>query len=274
MSGVILAVPDRPECASDVLAAGENLARLVRTKRINVLVMRMPPEATIFVSEEVLTRAEAARRRAAEQGRADQIKKSFLGWSANLASRSGLVAEWCDIEGKPAALVDEWGRRSDFIVMGRPISRWLQPDHPALHTALFATDRPVLIAPPLASAQFGHRIAIAWRDDGRTLRAVLSVLRWAGDAEEIHVLTGVRDVAAPLSPPQILEEHGITATLHVLPITASEAFGEALLTKAHAIGADMLVMGAFVRSPVRNLILGGVTRHMLAHADLPVLMRH
>jgi nucleotide-binding universal stress UspA family protein len=274
MSGVILALPDRPECASDVLAAAEALAKLVHAKRINVLVMRMPPEATIFVSEEVLTREEAARRRTAEQGRADEIQKSFFGWSANLVSRSGLVAEWFDIEGKPEALVDEWGRRSDFIVMERPISRWLQPDHPALHAALFVTDRPVLIAPPRASARFGQRIAIAWRDDGRTIRAVLSVLRWAEDAEEIHVLTGVRDAATPPPLPQILEEHGLTATLHVLPITGSEAFGEALLTKAHAIGADTLVMGAFVRNPVRSLILGGVTRYMLAHADLPVLMRH
>jgi hypothetical protein len=46
------------------------------------------------------------------------------------------------------------------------------------------------------------------------------------------------------------------------------------LTKAHELGADMLVMGAYAHSPLREALLGGVTRHMLAHADLTVLMRH
>jgi hypothetical protein len=55
--------------------------------------------------------------------------------------------------------------------------------------------------------------------------------------------------------------------LHALPITGHQPFGETLLRTAHQLGADMLV------HPIRSLILGGVTRYMLAHADLPVLMR-
>jgi nucleotide-binding universal stress UspA family protein len=47
-----------------------------------------------------------------------------------------------------------------------------------------------------------------------------------------------------------------------------------LLDKAHDLSADLMVMGAYAHSPLRELVLGGVTRHMLAHADLPVLMRH
>ena len=54
----------------------------------------------------------------------------------------------------------------------------------------------------------------------------------------------------------------------------SEPFGQTLLNTAHQLGADMLVMGAYAHSPLRELILGGVTRYMLEHADLPVLMRH
>ena len=51
-------------------------------------------------------------------------------------------------------------------------------------------------------------------------------------------------------------------------------FGQALLDKVRELGADLLVMGAYAHSPLREALLGGVTRHMLAHADLPVLMRH
>ena len=61
--------------------------------------------------------------------------------------------------------------------------------------------------------------------------------------------------------------------MEVIPI-GETPFGSALLARAHALGADMLAMGAYAHSPLRELILGGVTRFMIAHADLPVLLRH
>jgi nucleotide-binding universal stress UspA family protein len=73
--------------------------------------------------------------------------------------------------------------------------------------------------------------------------------------------------------PLVFREHDIRADLHVLPI-GSGSFGEVLLEKVHQLGADLLVMGAYAHSPVREAILGGVTRSMLSRADLPVLMRH
>jgi nucleotide-binding universal stress UspA family protein len=73
--------------------------------------------------------------------------------------------------------------------------------------------------------------------------------------------------------PRVLLEHGISAQLHVLPI-GSEPFGRTLLDAVHRLPADLLVMGAYAHSPLRELILGGVTQYMLDHADLPVLMRH
>jgi nucleotide-binding universal stress UspA family protein len=51
-------------------------------------------------------------------------------------------------------------------------------------------------------------------------------------------------------------------------------FGKTLLDTAHRLSVDLLVMGAYAHSPLRELILGGVTNYMLAHADVPVLMRH
>jgi nucleotide-binding universal stress UspA family protein len=62
--------------------------------------------------------------------------------------------------------------------------------------------------------------------------------------------------------------------LHVIPITGEQVFGEMLLAKAHELACDMVVLGAYARHPMRSLVLGGVTRHMLAKADLPVFMRH
>ncbi len=141
-----------------------------------------------------------------------------------------------------------------------------------LRVALFTTDRPVLVVPAESSATFGRRVAIAWRDDGRATKAVLAALRCLTQAERVFVLAGTRGDAAPQMP-AILAEHGIAAELHALPIGAG-TFGVALLDKAHQLGADVLVMGAYQHSPLRQLLLGGVTRYMLSHADLPLLLRH
>jgi nucleotide-binding universal stress UspA family protein len=274
MSGVILVVPDRPETAPRLLAGAARLAEITGSGRINVLAIRTPPLSTIIPSEEILTAEQELRIRYEERQRADALRLIFDDWS-HAVSASNLATGWADIEGLADQLVDEWGRRADFIALKRPIDHQLDQERRAIHAALFDSGRPVLVipqeTPPLP---FGQRIAVAWRDDGRTIKAMLSGLRCAAKAEEIHVLAGTRDTAKPPRLPEILSEHGIPAELHVLPITGQQAFGEALLRAAHRLNADMLVMGAFARHPARSLILGGVTRHMLAHADLPVLMRH
>jgi nucleotide-binding universal stress UspA family protein len=102
---------------------------------------------------------------------------------------------------------------------------------------------------------------------------VLSSLPFLRQAEEVFVLAGTRLGADAPGTPAILTEHGITAELHVLPI-GSGSFGSALLHEAHELGADMMVMGAYQHSPIRERLLGGVTRFALTNADLPVLMRH
>ncbi len=144
--------------------------------------------------------------------------------------------------------------------------------------ALFGTDRPVLMMPPRRAipevdTTFGRHVAIAWRDEKQAHRAVLPALRWLAGAEQVHVLVGVRDTTHSVDVPPVLLEHELTASLHVLPIRPGP-FGQTLLDTAHRFGADLLVMGAYAHSLLRELVLGGVTRHMLAHADLPVLMRH
>ena len=168
-----------------------------------------------------MSRRDELRIREEEERRADALKRIYEAWSHS-APASDAVAEWIDVEGLADQLVDEWGRRADFIVLKRPMDHQLDQERRAIHAALFDTGRPVLVVPPEAQpAPFGRRIAIAWRDDGRTIKAVLSGLRCATRAEEIHVLAGTRDAAAPPRLPDIFDEHGITARLHVLPIRAT-----------------------------------------------------
>jgi nucleotide-binding universal stress UspA family protein len=272
MSGVILALLEHPDVARQTLAAARTLADLMGSARINVLAMRVPPDSTIMPTEEVLTRHRANEIRGREQARVAALRAAFDAWAA-AAHAPGITIEWTDIEGLADSLVGEWGRRADYLVLARPAPRDNAADRLELQAALFETGRPVLVVPPNPPAAFGQRVAIAWRDDRRTVGAVLVALRLLSKAQQVHVLAGVREGAPAPVLPAILAEHGIEAVLHVLPIGPG-VFAQTLLAEAHALGADLLVMGAYTHNPWRELILGGVTRHMLAHADLPVLMRH
>jgi nucleotide-binding universal stress UspA family protein len=270
VSGVILAVLDHPEGSGALLDAARRLAYLCSATRINALLVRTPPEAMVSPSEEVLTAQREARLRDAEANRATGVREVFDGWAANLPA--SIVTEWTDTDGIAELLVEERGRRADYLVIEQPARHDYGSSWHALRAALFATDRPVLVVPPQSSATFGRRVAIAWRDDELATKAVLSALRCLTQAEGVFVLGGTRGGVTPQIP-AILAEHGITAELHALPI-GSGVFGAMLLDKAHELGADLLVMGAYQHSPLREWLLGGVTRHMLANSDLPLLLRH
>lgn len=275
MSNVILAVLDHPTASSDLLAAAGCLADLAGGARINALLVRTPPEATIVPSEEVLTLRREGEIRAREASRAAAVRAVFDAWAET--APLGATAQWVEVEGMAEDVVRDWGRRADWIVVERPARHDYGTTWHGIHAALFTTDRPVLVVPSTPGGPFGRCVAIAWRDDRRddehTTKAVLAALRCLTRAEQVHLIAGLREGADQPVIPAILSEHDIAVEIHLLPI-GTGAFGAALLAEAHQLGADLLVMGAYVHHPARRWLLGGVTRYMLAHADLPVLMRH
>jgi nucleotide-binding universal stress UspA family protein len=268
MADVVLVVLRRPEMAAILLQAAQRIAMLMGA-RLNVLAVRDPIHVSALAAEALIEEAESVvRARQQEQQRVTALRTTFESWVHDAAAD----ARWSEAEGSAPAIIGERGSRADLIVAGQP----LEDDRLArqvFSTALFGTDRPVLLVPPGSTAAFGRRVAIAWRDEKRAVKAVIPVLRWLAGAEQVHVLAGVRHGAPAPGMPQVLLEHGISAELHMLPI-GSEPFGQTLLDAVHRLSADLLVMGAYAHSPLRELILGGVTRYMLDHADLPVLMRH
>ena len=269
MTDVVLVVLRRPEMADTLLRAAFRMANLMGGARLNALAVREPIEVYALVAEALMVEAESVvRARQHEQQRMSVLRSTFDTWNEG----SGAEARWTEAEGSAAGIIGERGSRADLMVVGQPA----EDDRlarQAFSAALFGTDRPVLLVPPGSTAAFGSRVAIAWRDEKRAVKAVIPALRYLAGAEQVHVLMGVRDRGPEPAMPPILREHGIAAQLHVLPI-GSEPFGRTLLTTAHQLGVDTLVMGAYAHSPLRELILGGVTRYMLEHADLPVLMRH
>jgi nucleotide-binding universal stress UspA family protein len=271
MSNVVLALLTRLDTAPAILASAARLALLLGGARIEAMVMRLLPISTILVTEEVLTKEQEAEIQAQEAARAAALRQVFEAWASEQGGAR--APRWIDEEGVTETLVTNWGQRADYIVAGRPEAHAERREHDALRAAIFATDRPVLMVPPGAPTDFGRTVAIAWRDDKFTMHALLAGLRCLSRAEQVHVLMGRRPGDAPPRIPDILTEHDVSVSGHELPI-GKEIFGEQLLAAAHGLRADLLVMGAFVHSAWHNMLFGGVTKHVLAHADMPVLMRH
>ncbi|NNG05565.1 MAG: universal stress protein [Inquilinus sp.] len=187
------------------------------------------------------------------------------------------TAAWREEPGREDEVVVHAGHLSDLVVLGH--RRGEDEDIQlalTLEAALFRGSRPVLLVPGVVGQRIGGVAAIAWNGSAEGARAVADAMPFLHQADAVHILTaetGKTDPAVADKLADYLAWHGVlAATRKVTP--GSAAVGAALLTAAVDLGADLLVMGGYTHSRLRELILGGVTRHMLAEARLPVLLSH
>ena len=182
---------------------------------------------------------------------------------------------WRERTGAAEAILPEAGRLADLIVFA---GVGVQADHPrriAFEAALVGAARPLLLVPQGSAEHIGRTIAVAWNGSVESTRALVGAMPLLKQADELHVLTaaGARiEVEQATALARYLGWHGLNAQQHALFPESSA--GAALLAKAKELGADLLVMGGYGHSRLRELIFGGVTRHVLHHYDLPILITH
>jgi nucleotide-binding universal stress UspA family protein len=268
MGEVVVAVLNRPAEAYGLLRAASDLLDIGGGGRLKALAIRTPPMAAILPSEEVLTADRATAIRAEQQGWSEQLRRVVEDLSPRLTGR-GIRTDWVDVEGDAAEIVTQVGRLADAIVLARPAAHESERMRHCMHAALFDTECPVLLVPRGFDGPTGRVVAIAWKNDERAFKAIRASLPILRRADSVHILSAHR----PAELPAILAEHDIGATLHSLPDKAGPVSGQ-LLRAAHEVGADLLVMGAFAHGEWREMMFGGVTRTLLAEADLPLLLRH
>lgn len=177
------------------------------------------------------------------------------------------------LTGREAEQVERFGRLSDIIVLPYPAAA--DGDGEAtLDAALFGSGRPVLLAPTAATAGFGKKIAVAWDGSKEGACAVTAALPLLQKAETVVVITAREgDEADPSALARYLAGHGIEAkTWAYTP--GSESIADGLLEQTDHANADMLVMGAYGHSRLRERILGGATQGILQGSKIPVLMMH
>jgi nucleotide-binding universal stress UspA family protein len=162
----------------------------------------------------------------------------------------------------------------DATVLSRPGNRGARMT--TLEATLFDSGRPVLMAPPNPPRTFAETVLIHWNASTETARAILFAMPILRKAKRVglvaiegHIVPGpsIKDALGHL------EANGIVATEKTVT-GARNRQGEAILAEAAAIGADLLIKGAYTQSRLRQMIFGGATSHILASAELPVFFAH
>ncbi|MDG3440963.1 universal stress protein [Nitrospirillum amazonense] len=147
-----------------------------------------------------------------------------------------------------------------------------------LEAILLASARPLLIVPPAFRAEkgLGRRVLLAWNGSRESTQAVAQSLPLLKAAEAVTVIaveTDKTEGAAGRDLAGYLAWHGIKAQVRQ-PMAEGRSVGALLLAAAADTGADLMVLGGYGHSRLREMILGGVTRHVLYNATLPVLLAH
>ena len=175
-----------------------------------------------------------------------------------------------------ADTVAQKGHFFDLVVVTQPKS---DPDHKyreVVRSVLFGSGRPVLVVREEPPPTLGERLMIAWNDSALAARAAAISRQHFLQAKEVCVLSVAGSGRASSTADDLanyLAWHGISPTVRK-PELGEWRLGEVILQEVDAFGADLLVMGAYSQSPFRESLTGGVTNHILSHADVPVLMTH
>lgn len=220
--------------------------------------------------------------RAAEEevaARVDAVQRVFDSATADLGDigegRRGFGASLAIVEGRHAAMVAQRGRLADLVVAARQADSNDVDEILTLESVLFESGRPVLVVPPgHVRHEFGA-VAIAWDGSLEASRAVHGAMPFLEAAERVVIFTVEEAGKAPASSEALasaLARHGVEATAKA--IEGDGAISVALLGAAADEGCGMLVMGGYGHSRLRELVLGGVTRDVLAASALPVLLAH
>jgi nucleotide-binding universal stress UspA family protein len=151
-------------------------------------------------------------------------------------------------------------------------------DNGLVEAALFEIGRPLIVVPPAITEFRALRIAVAWDGGARAARALndaLPLLR-AADRVEIVSVSGEKDLSRTVPGAEVaphLTAHGVNATVVDL-VAENGDVAEALRIYATKAAADMIVMGAFAHSLIRQTILGGVTRSLLGASATPLFLSY
>jgi len=214
----------------------------------------------------------------AHQAQLERIETERRSQFEGIVRRHGIRSEWRSL----AYLSSEVGVHAyyaDLVVIARPESAGQSAGPPDLAESLvLSSGRPIIMFPPRGTVSQIRRILVAWNATRESIRAVADALPLLVKAKAVQVLVvdHERNRASHGQEPgadiaRHLTRHGAQVEVQRLSAGGKDV-GQLLLSQAAAFGADLLVMGAYGHSQLREWMFGGVTRTVLYQAVLPVLL--
>jgi nucleotide-binding universal stress UspA family protein len=152
-------------------------------------------------------------------------------------------------------------------------------DQSCLESIIFGSGKPTLVVPERSASRFELRTAVVAWDFSRTAaRAVADALPLLQGAKQVRLVTisGEKSIDSRRSAEELaknLARHGVEVTLDKVA-SKGASIGEALESCVRSFDADMLVMGAYGHTRLREFILGGATRSLLAKPPVPIFFSH
>lgn len=277
----ILAHLPEPQSAPQVLGAALHLAGKLNAHLAALHVMPQPyvPVAPYGdVAGEIIERE-----RQALVAQADRIEAMFRSAVAGRPDRTELrrvEAHWAPV----SEIVTLHARSADLAVLAQPAPGIRLDYNPAdvAEDVMMGSGRPVLLVPRQGVERaIGGRVLVAWNGSREGSRAVFDSLPFLVRAREVRVLTiepvrpgskesaeTSRDIAAALA------RHGVPAITAATMVRGRASVADELIARVAELGADLLVMGGYGHTRLREAIFGGATIGVLAAMSIPVLMSH
>ncbi|MCW5745377.1 MAG: universal stress protein [Alphaproteobacteria bacterium] len=256
--------------SSDSLSTRVALAIAVAREHDAKLTVVYPLEgaaATLMYAEHVPLAA-IQQQIEAERQRATEIRASV----AERVAREGVRLDWRTMEGRPASLLTSAGAVADAIVMSQDEE---DAELPLVATVVLTAGRPVLCVPRRGSfSTCGRRVIVAWNGSREATRAMHDSLPFLQRAEQVQLFAAdaATEGAASLEDAAAhLAAHGAKVELRRGQVDDKDA-GAAILDAAATFGADLIVMGAYGHSRLREWVFGGATRTVLHAMTIPTLL--
>lgn len=214
----------------------------------------------------------------AQREMADKRKAEVKRRTQDQSEAAGHAVEWIEDEGEAANVVCRHAGAADAIVVGHPWELTEFTDSALVNATAIGSGRPVLVIPKQYQQPINlDCVLLAWdggREAARAVHDALPLLRQAGRVTAVTV--GEIDSYSGTELSVLgdhLRRHEVNIEEKQIPENGRSK-GEALIETAGAEDCGLIVMGCYGHSRLRELVLGGCTRHVLSHSRVPLWMAH
>jgi len=258
-----------PDLTAELMRAGNELVRRVQSVHVG---FQMPEGgmARVVAEAEARQMAEIATLRAAFACHLQEARLPLL----DAGSTAAPAASFAEVPDEPHGLAQA-ALLADLVVLPRALRDHHLDAHAAVDV-LFLAGRPVLLVPEAASGTCGRHVVIAWNASARAARAVSRAVPFLERAEAVTILEiiGSHPGPGPDALALYLARQGIRASQVRVPAASGESTALQLTREARQAGGDLLVIGGYGHSRLREMVLGSVTEQMIAQAAMPVFINH